>query len=273
MARQCSPITLSGTLDQITFYHHPDDGPLAKVKSDIDRKKVLTDERFARTLRNAREFQRAIKGGKQLRSVLFLPTLKSIPDSKLSSRMNKVLREVVLSDKGNLWGDRLLHLGDPGLLKGFNFNRKMELGHCFRVNYAVNIDRVAGSVRIDVPEFSPLADIGLIEGARYFKIVSVVAVMDFEHEKEHRYLYSSPVYKIGEGLVESFSIEHSLLDNVQVGRHIFLTLGIVFYGKKEDVPKESMSKRKRRMLRDGQGEQGCAAFTGAMEVLEAWKVG
>ncbi len=90
-------IPITGTIDGLTFYLHPDDGYLARAKSSLTKEKVLKYPAFRRFIDRSYEFGEAIYAGKLLRrslgSILF-----PAADGKLSSRMNTAMLSVVYSD-------------------------------------------------------------------------------------------------------------------------------------------------------------------------------
>src|SRR5882757_7068614 len=100
MAKQAGPHPLEGPIGNTSFYHHPDDGFLAKQKSSLNKDRVMRDPHFEYTLYNAAEFGRAVAGATHLRFA-FRPVLKTAADRKLSGRMNALFLKMVKSDTSN----------------------------------------------------------------------------------------------------------------------------------------------------------------------------
>src|SRR5215831_5604417 len=136
MARQKSNIQFEGSLGGLIFYKHPHDGYLAREKSGPNSSAVLNSERFQRTRENAQEFKQAIEGGRTIRNSL-KQILRSVADGKLSSRMNRVMLELVQSDKVSQRGERKAALGDIKLLSGWEFNRDMRFENICSAAYSV----------------------------------------------------------------------------------------------------------------------------------------
>lgn len=180
MARQKGIIKLEGTIGDVSFYKSKD-GYLAREKGGVDGDRIKNDPAFQRTRENGSEFERAGKSGRILRSALRL-MLQNGSDSKVASRLTKEMLRVIQSDAVNPRGERNLAEGDLSILTGFDFNVTGKLNTTMYAPFDSDIDRAAGTVTIDVPEFIPGSTLAFPSGATHFKIKVGGAEVDFENE-------------------------------------------------------------------------------------------
>jgi hypothetical protein len=178
MAKQTGIFTLKGTMSGVTFYHTTLDGHLAHQKSSLSKERVMTDDAFIRTRENGVEFGGACVAGHTLRQGL-RTFLRAGKDRRVTSRLVKNMMNVVHSDTTSIRGARVAELGDSTLLNGFDFNKNAKLSEVFTAPFASTIDRVAGTLTMNIPSFIPLNMIVAPEGATHFKIVTEGAEVDY----------------------------------------------------------------------------------------------
>lgn len=179
MAKQKGIIKLKGTLGDITFYKTAD-GYVAREKGGIDKKRIESDPAFQRTRENGSEFGRAGKGGKLIRMAL-RTLMRDAKDGRVTSRLLKVLMDIIKTDTTNERGLRALQNGELGKLKGFDFNINGKLDTSLYTPYTVSTDRAAGSLQIQLPAFTPNIGIEAPEGTTHFKLVAAMSELDFEN--------------------------------------------------------------------------------------------
>lgn len=180
MPKQKGPLKLQGTLGDITFLKTKD-GFLVKEKSAISGQRIATDPAFQRTRENNAEFGRAGKAGKTLRNAV-RTLMQNAKDRRVSSRLTTEMIRVLQADITNTRGMRNVIDGEAELLEGFDFNVNAKLGTTIFAPFTTNIDRVVGTLTVDVPSFTPLERIVAPAGTTHFKIVSMGAEVDFENE-------------------------------------------------------------------------------------------
>ena len=181
MAKQTGIIKLKGTLGGITFYKTSLDGDLAREKGGVSGERIATDPNFQRTRENGEEFGRSGKAGKLLRNSI-RAMLQNASDSRMVGRLTKKMVEVVQADATNPRGQRNVIDGEAELLEGFEFNISGKLGNTLYAPFTSTIDRVAGTLTVDIPSFVPINMIEAPGGATHFKLVSAGAEIDFENE-------------------------------------------------------------------------------------------
>lgn len=180
MARQTGIIKLKGTIGDISFYKTAD-GHLARIKGGPDANRIANDPAFQRTRENGSEFGRAGKAGKLLRVALRV-LMQNASDKRVTSRLTKQLVAITKTDTVNERGLRTVQDGDLSLLNGFEFNINGKLASLFFIGYTSAIDRVAGTMEADIPDFIPVNDIVAPGGTTHFRLSVGGAEVDFENE-------------------------------------------------------------------------------------------
>ena len=140
MAKLKGIIKLQGTLDDLTFYK-TQDGNLVKTKSSISKERIATDPAFIRTRENGAEFGSAASAGKLFRAAV--QNLMSSKDSKLTSKVTKLMMKLRIFDTTSVRGERNIYtaigtVGAQEALNGFNFNSKAILSSIFHRYFTVN---------------------------------------------------------------------------------------------------------------------------------------
>ncbi len=178
MAKQKGPIKIDGTLDDITFYKSKD-GYLAKTKGGVSKERIKTDPRFIRTRENNEEFGSAAASGKSLRDAV-RPMLKNASDFRVTSRLNRLMSEILKLDTTDPRGKRNVGvaIASPAaqaMLKGFEFNKNSLLGSVLFLPYAVNT--ATGVIKIN--GLVPINDLAVPQGATHVTFKCAFANVDF----------------------------------------------------------------------------------------------
>ena len=225
MARQKGIIKLKGTIGDITFYKTKD-GHLAREKGGIDASRIKSDPAFQRTRENGAEFGRAGKAGKILRTALRSLLINSA-DSKMVSRLTQAMVKVIQADVTSLRGLRNVIDGEAELLSGFEFNIRGKLGTSFFAPFVGVIDRVTGSITVDIASFVPGNMIASPSGTTHYKIISAGAEIDFEAEtfvEAH-----SETVILPWDAVPTAAVSHTNMVTPASTKPLFLALGLEFY--------------------------------------------
>jgi hypothetical protein len=182
MAKQKGIIKLEGTIGDITFFKSRD-GYIARGKSGPTADQIANHPAFQRTRENGQEFGRAGKASKVLRNAI-RSLLQNAADAKVVSRLTKEMMKVIKADTTSTRGLRNVIDGETELLEGFDFNTNAKLGTTLYVSYTVVVDRVAGTLTLNIPSFKPADMIAAPAGATHFQIVSAGSEIDFEQETD-----------------------------------------------------------------------------------------
>ena len=176
MARQRGPLKVQGTLGDINFYKSQD-GYLIREKGGVNGKRIKQDPVFQRTRENGMEFGRAARAGKLLRMAIRPLLLHA--DNRVVSRLHQQMMGVLHADLSSARGLRNVVDGDVGLLTDFEFNIRSPLGSTFFAPHIGTIDRVTGTITLEVPAFVPAEMIMAPGGTTHYKIISGGAAIDF----------------------------------------------------------------------------------------------
>ncbi|MBP6184149.1 MAG: hypothetical protein KA479_04360 [Saprospiraceae bacterium] len=155
MPRQKSHLKITGTIDDLTYYHSPH-GYLIRKTARHDPEKVRTLPSFQRTRENASEFGQVTKTAAHLRALMGEPFLKC-GDMSFTSRLISILHKVMKSDPQSVKGERTVTLGlqDPAgqqLLTGFELHREKKLSDILQQK--IHADAATGTIHI--PSYSSL---------------------------------------------------------------------------------------------------------------------
>ena len=226
MAKQASIIKLKGTIGGITFYKTTQDGFLAREKGGIDKDRIANDPAFQRTRENGSEFGRAGTAGKLLRTSL-RALLQNASDGRMVSRLTQKMVEVLQADVTNARGQRNVIDGEAELLAGFEFNIQGKLGTTLYAPFTSTIDRVAGTLVVDIASFIPSNMIAAPGGATHFKVISAGAEIDFENETFVVDGQSTGIMPWDATATAAINLSNAVTANST--HPLFLALGIEFY--------------------------------------------
>jgi hypothetical protein len=225
MARQKGIIKLKGTIGDITFYK-TQDGHLAREKGGIDASRIASDPAFQRTRENGSEFGRAGKAGKILRTSLRALLINSA-DGRMVSRLTQKMVKVIQADTVSVRGLRNVIDGEAELLQGFEFNIRGKLGTSLFAPFVGTIDRVAGTISVDIAPFIPANMIAAPSGTTHFKIISAGAEVDFEAETFVEAHTETAILPWDTDVTVAISQENAV--TAASIKPLFLALGVEFY--------------------------------------------
>ena len=225
MARQKGIIKLDGTIGDITFYKSQD-GYLAREKGGVSADRIANDPNFQRTRENGEEFGRAGKAGKMLRTSI-RGLLQNVADGRMVGRLTQEMVKVLQADVTSVRGKRNVIDGEAELLEGFEFNIRSKLGTTLFAPFTAVIDRVAGTLNVDVASFIPIYMVAAPGGSTHFKLMSAGAAVDFENETfevDTNETAQMPLDSIATAVI---NLSNSVTANSP--NPLFLALGIEFY--------------------------------------------
>jgi len=218
-------IKLEGSIGDLTFFKSKN-GYIVKEKTVISAERRATDPKFERTRENASEFGRAGKAGKVLRNAIRL-LLKNAKDDKMNNRLTQTMMKVVKADTTSIRGQRNVLDGETELLEGFNCNTNAKLETTLYAAYTTEINRVTGTLTVNIPSFVPARDIVTPEGCTHFKIVSCGSEIDFEAEAFITDTAASNMLPLTNEATIAISLSNTVTANSV--HPLFLLLGIQFY--------------------------------------------
>ncbi|MCW3094091.1 MAG: hypothetical protein JWP81_5160 [Ferruginibacter sp.] len=142
---------------------------------------------------------------------------------RLTQEMVKVLQADVTSVRGK----RNVIDGEAELLEGFEFNIGSKLGTTLFAPLTSTIDRVAGTLTVDIPSFIPINMVAAPGGTTHFKIISAGSVVDFENETFEVDTQETAEIALDSVATAVISLVNSVTPNSVPP--MFLALGIIFY--------------------------------------------
>ncbi len=225
MPKQKGLIKIEGVVGDMSYYRSKD-GYLAREKTSVNASRIASDPRFQRTRENMAEFGNAAKAGKLMRHSINA-LLKNAKDGRVVSRLTQTMAKVLRTDTKSERGLRLVSNGDLTLLKGYQFNNDAVLGETLYAPYTDVVDRVAGTLTLNIASFVPSAAIVAPEGATHFQLVSAGAELDFIAETYNRNIQQTKVLPWDGTGSGDISLVNTIPANSTLP--LFLFLGIQFY--------------------------------------------
>jgi hypothetical protein len=199
---------------------------LAREKGGIDASRIASDPAFQRTRENGSEFGRAGKAGKILRTSLRALLINSA-DGRMVSRLTQKMVKVIQADTTSVRGLRNVIDGEAELLQGFEFNIRGKLGTSLFAPFVGTIDRVAGTITVDITPFIPANMIAAPSGTTHFKIISAGSEVDFEAETFVEAHTETAILPWDTIATVAISQENAV--TAASTKPLFLALGVEFY--------------------------------------------
>lgn len=152
MAHLVSGIQFTGSLGNVSAYRMKgSDKIVLRTKGGPSKKLVATGRQFDTTRRNNSEFGRRSKASAIV--LRAMRALRPLADYNVAPAMNAVLKQIQSLDTTSVFGQRDIFLSRrPGLLEGFSFNRNVTFDATLLAPLRVDVDTVANSVTVVIPE-------------------------------------------------------------------------------------------------------------------------
>ncbi len=224
-AKQRGDRKIKGSLGDITFRRNKNGNYTAFDKPESIAGKIATDPRFKRTRENGAEFGRAGVAGKLIRDAIRSKTVL-VSDSGALPRLLKELMRVIKSDTVNDRGLRTISAGEIGILEGFDFNITAPLSIILPAPFTATIDRVAGSLQLNVPGFIPTKLMKVPMGATHFKFTSLGMELDFDSGQFIADAKTSPDIPWNNDVFGDISLTTTVTPNST--KKLFLLVGLEF---------------------------------------------
>ena len=150
MPRLKSLLKVTGTMDDLTFYHSRLEGYLVRRTHRHDAEQVKNSPQFQRTMENATEFGRVTRVAALLRRLMG-DSFRSCGDARMTSRLISTLHKVMKEDKSSIRGHRMV---GPGLVEqegkeiflGFDLNKNYPLEQILHTSPLADLE--TGVIRI-----------------------------------------------------------------------------------------------------------------------------
>lgn len=221
MAKLNGLIKFEGTLENLTFYKSAD-GHFVRTKGGASRNRILNDPAFARTRENGAEFGSIAGSGKLLRTALG-PMVFKAKDSKLTSRLVKVMGQIKNLDDVSIRGARnvaegINHAMAAPILEGFDFNVRATFGSVLKSKVAVDV--LSGAVTVE--PFNPEEQMRRPEGATHFSMQVGFLRLDFATGAYELTQSDEVVYPLVQGSIAPVLTPTSVPTVTGTGMHLIL---------------------------------------------------
>jgi hypothetical protein len=176
MSKQIGLIRLKGKIGGVSFYKSGGDD-LARVANGPSKQRIDTDPAFVRTRENNVEFGGSAKAAKALRlSLAFI--LQSMADSRVTSRLTKLFKEINVSDTVGIRGQRSITVSaHRPLLINFEMNKGISFSSVFNAPFTFSNTAARDEGTITIPAFLPQNLIEAPAGATHFRLITSLGVI------------------------------------------------------------------------------------------------
>lgn len=181
MAKQTGLVQISGSIDNLSFFKGKD-GYQVRKKTGVSASRLANDPAFRRTRENMAEFSSAAKTSKLFRTAL-RDAAAVASDGKIVARLNAKFLEAIRLDSTNPRGQRNIIDGEATVLRGFEFNSNVAFNTVFQSQFDAVINRTTGICLFKADAYVPETSIGYIKDATHYRLVLVVAAIDFEQKR------------------------------------------------------------------------------------------
>jgi hypothetical protein len=224
-AKQRGDRQLKGSIGGVTYQRRKDGSYIAYEKVESPAKKIASHPNYLMTRQNFAEFGRAGRAGKLTRDAI-RSVMKLAGDGGSIPRLLTAFLKIVKADPVNDRGERTVSAGPIGMLEGFDFNITAPLSIVMATPFTTTVDRVAGTVKVDIPGFIPGQFIKSPNGATHFKIIAAALELNFDEGKFSSNAKSSADLFCGNDPLPAISLETAFPANSHFP--LFVLVGIEF---------------------------------------------
>lgn len=233
MAKQTGIFQIEGTIENVTFYKSAD-GYKVRKKGGVTRERIMNDPAYARTRENLSQFGLSAKAGKLIRAAI--PSLlKKAKDSRVSSRLTKIMSEIAKNDHESPRGKKKVLIGIDttqgiNLLKGFNFNKRAIFETIFSCPYEVN----AATGEIKIANIIIEEQIDAPKGATHVGFRSALTAINFKSSEYDTSYSKKQVFPINLD-PQDITLEPSQIPSAGQDAKMMVMMLVEFYQEVDDV--------------------------------------
>ncbi|WP_438965710.1 hypothetical protein [Flavobacterium sp.] len=225
MAKVKGLLQFYGTIDGITLYRLEGQSVARKAKS-ISKKKYKTSPNYASFRDAGKEMGSAAKMSSAFRQPLKVYT-HGIAENRMYSRVNALMRKLILLDGISLRGERTVANGiataeGKNLVKGFEFNVHQSLAQTLQCGYTLDV--ATGTIQLT--DFTPKKDLKSPVGATHVGMQLLCYDFDFR-TKAHALQESDALVVPIDTPTQEVTLGITALHTPQGSR--FFMLRILFY--------------------------------------------
>ena len=212
MAKNHSPIQLSGTIGDLTFYRTRN-GSFVKRKPSLSKKTVESSPRYSGLHAHRSAFGEAIRAAHTLRRHL-LPFIGIQRDSTMQRRLNRLFLQAAhlygMTPKDQRHGPGI----GISLLQGFECNNTTSLSAVLHAGISGNFDRSMGNASVSVASFVPEDALKYPAGATHVRISMAAAAVNFATREVQKQFIDGDYLPISKQPTGSLTLPVSLPANL-----------------------------------------------------------
>lgn len=155
MAKLESGIFFTGSIENLSAYKRKDsDAIILRKKGGASKNRIKKDPKFVNFRSAGTEFGGRATASKWIMQSLF--PLKALADYNIAGSIIALLQPVQKMDTVSAYGERAVQLSvEPGLLAGFNLNRKNPFDTIIRNPIAYTLQKIPLKATVDIPALLP----------------------------------------------------------------------------------------------------------------------
>jgi hypothetical protein len=199
MAQMTDLFAFTGSISNLSAYRmRGHDKIILRTKGGASKDKIKRSPKFANTRRVNAEF-----GGRSTATQWILAVIghvRPLADYNIAGPLNALIKPIQEMDTKSAWGERnIAFTKSPGLLEGFNLNKKNIFDSIIRNSLKIDLSRENLLARIDIPALLPKINFFIPPGqySLYSLVAELGVLPDLYFSK---YGYAAP-----KGYIRSFS--------------------------------------------------------------------
>jgi hypothetical protein len=236
-------LPIEGTVGELSFIKTEEDGIIVRSKGGISRNRIANGDDFRLTRQNNDEFARAGYAVALVRAALKKEVAKG--DRRATSRLMKQLMAALKADGTSARGLRTVQDGNPGLLKGFEFNKYSPLAAVLILGYTSAVNRTTGALTVHLDPYTPMDDLVYPDEASHYEITVTGAELDFASRTSVSDVASTGVLPINGSVTSAATLTAQL--TAASTATLLLAVSVSFY-QSTNGTLERMANRENRPL-------------------------
>lgn len=192
MPKQIGTLPISGSLDNFTFYEHPEYGHLMKRKGGPTREMVKKGSQYDITRRNNSEFGRASHYGALIRNA-FRPMIQVCKETRLDVNLSGRLRALIKMDTESEFGSRDLRRNTLAAFRHFELNSKSPSKQYFK--FPMDITMAKGCLEVLTGIFFK----NKLQAADAWQVRSMAVSIDLVNDTLKRDIQQSDIHELKKG--------------------------------------------------------------------------
>jgi hypothetical protein len=226
MAKQTGILKFTGKLGKRVYYYHRFFGYLVRKVTSVDAYRIRTDPAFARVHKYNVEFGICAHAVKLLRAA-FHPLFAALADTRMTSRLTRVLLAVLHADTGHVLGRRVLTPKNMAQLTGFEFNKETHLNSVLAGSHSAMVDRKAKTCTLRLQACPGGQIVNAPKAATHFQVTMGVAGVNLRTGQYMLHTQKGPLQSVSTSAYAPVTLTNPL-PPVEGGM-LVMTLGVEFF--------------------------------------------